>query len=107
MLDFLSVRINSFLAVKPMQPRTALHQRCWVFYVTAKAAVSNKFLLHTTDTHASCAPARRDVDRVFLPVGALVSSRRFTEGNNNSCCGYSVVDAIHHFETGEGPVDLF
>ena len=24
-----------------------------------------------------------------------------------SRCSYSVVDAIHHFETGEGPVDLF
>ena len=53
----------------------------------------------------SCAPARRDGDRVVIWVqvlGALISWRRFPGTCICSHGCYSVVGAVHLIDTGEG-----
>ena len=78
-----------------------------MLYVTAKAAANNKWTFHATDTIPL---------PMLLPtaIRTMLSARwcaRFAAtlppDSMLSRCSYSVVDAIHLIETGEGPVDLF
>ena len=68
MLDFLSVRINSFLAVKPMQPRNSSASALGLLCHSKSCCKQQIPASHHRYTTASCAPARRDVDRVFCPL---------------------------------------
>ena len=76
MLDFLSVRINSFLAVKPTQPRNSSASALGLLCHSKSCCKQQIPASHHRYDTASCAPARRDVDRVFCPLAR--SSRRVT-----------------------------
>ena len=60
---------------------------------------------YTTPGTVSCAPARRDVDRVLPPLDVLSSvMAHFPEADTLSRCCYSLVGAFRHIYTGNGSV---